>query len=134
MLSGLIAVPPPHNPLWGFVQEAVRVLTRPTSWDVADLLRLPGDVVRSVLGTLRQANGATRDAAGRWHVPAGATAFATDENSPPVPRRVRRLLFYCPDTGELLPARPRLRLSDMAGMDEHADRGELGRWSAGCLE
>jgi hypothetical protein len=133
-LPVLDGTPPPHNPLCGFVQDAVRVLTRPTSREIADLLRLPSEVVRSVLGTLRQAGGARCDAAGRWHVPAGATAFGTDENSPPAPRRVRRLLCYWPGGGVVLPARPRLRTRDLMELDAHADQSELKGWYAGCVE
>ncbi|MDB5309947.1 MAG: hypothetical protein JWO38_4149 [Gemmataceae bacterium] len=129
---------PPMNPLRGFVQEAVTLLTSrpgpsavgPYPGEIADLLSLPPGVVDLVLGTLRRGGGAACDAAGRWTVPAGAPRFGTDGDGPPIWRRTRRLLCYWPARRVMLPVVPRVRLRDLVEMGVHPLRGDVAGWYA----
>ncbi|GIW78783.1 MAG: hypothetical protein KatS3mg105_0590 [Gemmatales bacterium] len=119
---------PPHNPLRGFVQEAVSLLEQPTAAEIAALLHLPTAVVELVLGNLRQMGGAESGMAGRWSVPQSAPQFGTGGSEPMIWRRTRRLLCYWPQRQVLLPVLPRMRLRDLVELGVHKLQGEVADW------
>lgn len=123
----LVKTEPPHNPLRGFIQEAVLLLEQPTAAEIASFFHLPEAAVQLVLGNLQQLGGVTCDATGRWSVPPGAPNFTTGR-SEHVCRRKRQLLCYWPDQDTLLPVLPRMRLRDLVSLDVHKLEGELAAW------
>lgn len=124
----LLGTQPPHNPLRGFIQEAVSLLGSPTGADVSRFLQLPSGVVEVVLGNLRQLGGLNCDDAGRWSVPDGAPQFRSDRPAPLSWRRTRRLLCFWPAGGRMLPLLPRMRLRDLVRLDAHNLRGAASDW------
>lgn len=119
---------PPHNPLRGFIQQAISLLDHPIATEIAEFFYLPQAVVELVPGNLQQLGGVTRDAAGRWSVPQGAPRFGTDQSEPTIWRRTRRLLGYWPEREMLLPVLPRMRLRDLVALGVHKLEGELADW------
>jgi|GEM_PF-1989328 len=123
---------PLHNPLRGFIQEAVSLLGEPTASDIAKLLHLPPVVVELVLGNLQQIGSVTSDVAGRWSVPQGAPVFRASGEDPPIWRRTRQLLCYWPERNVMLPVLPRLRLLDLVKLGVHRLQGEVTDWYVRC--
>jgi len=124
----LVSSQAPHNPLRGFVQEAVSLLEQPTAAEIADFLHLPTAVVELVLGNLQHLGGVTSDTAGRWSVPEGAPRFQIGKQEPMVCRRTRKLLCYWVQREVLLPVLPRMRLRDMVALGVHKLQGEVADW------
>ncbi len=129
----LAGSPPPHNPLRGFIQEAVSLLGQPTSEQIAVLLHLPDPVVELILGNIQLLGGLTVDSAGRWTIPKGAPRFSSEDVGPPIWRRTRRLLCYWPERQVMLPVLPRLRLRDLVELGVHRLQGEMLDWYQQCL-
>jgi hypothetical protein len=119
---------PPHNPLRGFVQEAVALLREPTAADIASFLHLPQVVVDLVLGNLQQVGSVSSDAVGRWTVPDGAPEFRAGGEDPSIWRRTRHLLCLWPEREIMLPVQPRLRLRDLVELGVHPLQGDVRNW------
>lgn len=129
----LAGIQPPHNPLRGFIQEAVSLLGKPTAADIASLFHLPSVVVELVLGNLQQIGSVSSDVAGRWSIPNGAPLFKSGGEDPHIWRRTRHLLCYWPERGVMLPVLPRLRLRDLVELGVHKLQGEVKDWYAKCV-
>jgi len=127
-LPVLARTQPPHNPLRGFVQEAVALLGEPTAADVAGFLRLPQVVVDLVLGNLQQIGGLSTDTVGRWTIPKGAPYFRAGAEDPPLWRRTRHLLCFWPEQEIMLPVLPRLRLRDLVELGVHRVGDDVRGW------
>lgn len=119
---------PAHNPLRGFVQDAVALLGEPTASDIAGLLHLPQVVVDLVLGNLQQMGSLSVDSVGRWTVPKGAPVFRAGRDEPPIWRRERHLLCYWFEEEVMLPVLPRLRLRDLVELGVHKFQGDVRGW------
>lgn len=124
---------PPHNPLRGFIQDAISLLGEPTAADIASLFQLPSSVVELVLGNLQQIGGVCSDVAGRWMIPPGAPLFRSGGEDPPIWRRRRHLLCYWPERNVMLPVLPRMRLRDLVELGVHNLQGEVKDWYAQCV-